>query len=62
VLLGFVRESPHVDLVRYLATAIVASHQEALIEGLRAGPWPTPARRQIVDDALALRPDQRPAD
>jgi len=56
-LLGFVRESPHLDLVRYLATTIVARHQETLIEALRAGPWPAPVRRAIVDEALALLAD-----
>lgn len=55
VLLGFVRESRHLDLVRYLATAIVAGHHESLIDALRAGPWPAPARREIVAEALALR-------
>jgi hypothetical protein len=54
VLLEFLRESPHLDLVRYLATAVVARHREPLIEALREGPWPVPARREIVEDALRL--------
>jgi hypothetical protein len=54
VLLRFLRDSAHLDVVRYLATAIVARRQEALIDALREGPWPSPARRGIVKEALGL--------
>ena len=53
-LLAFLRESPHLDLVRYLATAIVAGRRETLIAALREGPWPVAARREIVEEALSL--------
>jgi hypothetical protein len=53
-LLGILRESRHLDLVRYLATAVVARRRQALIEAMREGPWPAPARRQAVQEALAL--------
>lgn len=58
VLLEFLRESPHLDLVRYLAAAIVARHHESLIEALRARPWPVPARGEIVADVLGLLADR----
>lgn len=58
VLLEFLRESPHLDLVRYVATAAVARRRTALIEALRAGPWPAPARRAIVEEALELLADR----
>jgi hypothetical protein len=57
LLLRFLRYSPQLDLVRYLATAIVARHREALIEALREGPWPEPDRREIVGEALGLLSD-----
>jgi hypothetical protein len=53
-LLEILRESPHLDLVRYLATAVVARRRQALIEAMREGPWPAPARRLAVEEALAL--------
>jgi hypothetical protein len=54
VLIEFLRESPHLDLVRYVATTAVARHRTAVIEALREGPWPVPARRAIVEEALGL--------
>jgi len=52
----FIEESELLDLVAYLAAAIVARHSEPLIELLagRAG-LPNP-RGQLIRDALALRP------
>ena len=58
VLLRFLRDSTHLDLVRYLATAIVARRRTALIAALREGPWPSPTRRGIVEEALALLPER----
>jgi hypothetical protein len=53
-LLGILRDSRHLDLVRYLATAVVARRRQAMIEAMREGPWPAPGRRQAVAEALAL--------
>jgi hypothetical protein len=57
-LIAFLRESPHLDLVRYLATAVVARHWEEIVEAMREGPWPAPGRRAIVEEALALLPER----
>ena len=53
-LLAILRDSPHLDLVRYVAMAVVSRRRDALIDAMREGPWPAPARRRIVEEALAL--------
>ena len=52
----FIEESRLLDLVAYLAAAIVARHSEALIELLASRATLPNPRGQVIRDALALRP------
>lgn len=52
----FIEDSPLLDLVAYLAAAIVAGHNEALTELLPGRATLPDPRGQLIRDALALRP------
>lgn len=52
----FIDESEMLDLVAYLAAAIVAGHTEALIELLASRATRPDPRGKVIRDALALRP------
>jgi len=52
----FIEESPLLDLVAYLAAAIVAGHSEVLIELLAGGATLPDPRGELIRGALALRP------
>src|SRR5262249_54464901 len=52
----FIEESPLLDLVAYLAAAIVAGHSEVLIELLAGGATLPDPRGGLIRGALALRP------
>jgi len=52
----FIEESPLLDLVAYIAAAIVAGHNEALIELLANRATLPDPRGRLIRDALALRP------
>lgn len=52
----FIEESGLLDLVAYLAAAIVARHSAALIDLLASRATLPDPRGQVIRDALALRP------
>jgi hypothetical protein len=57
--MAIVEESPHHDLARYLATAIVAGRTEPLIRALRGRSGLPDTRGAAVRQALGLlTPDQ----
>lgn len=52
----FIEESPLLDLVAYVATAIVAGHREALVDELNDRKELPGRRGEAVREALTLRP------
>jgi len=56
LVMQFIEESPLLDLVAYVATAIMAGHREALVGPLQDRRDLPGARGEAVRDALTLRP------
>jgi hypothetical protein len=53
-LMKFIERTPHLDLVAYLATAIVAGHREAFLEGLKLRMGLAGQRGEVIREALTL--------
>jgi hypothetical protein len=54
VLMKFVEESPHLDVIAYLATAVVAGHHGPFLEGLALRRGLPGQRGEVIREALSI--------